>query len=710
MAREPDFPVGYLVPGEYVLEVPLGAGQDGEVWRALKRSLKKTFAIKFLNAVEDKDKIKRFDTEIEILASLHHPNIISISDKNEAFNPKISKIVPFYVMEFLEGLPLNTYLTQCPAKKIFHIFCSLVEQTAMALSEVHSNGLSHGDIKPANLMIVQKTGTAVLTDFGFGLRRGDDNLGRTEYPKSSYRAPKGLTSQQADVYRLGRTFLEALEAISAQLTNPAVSELRQLLMPLTEEPSEAALDRAMSRLDIVRENVSKQNFAQTHFEELTARIPELSTSPKGSIISDPVHGFITLTDRAKAIVDLPQFQRLRRLKDVPECELVFPAMSQSRFECGLGAFAQTVQYIRKLADLPRFRSATDAAEISIALAGCLLAELGQYPFSHVVYQAAEQSRQLAPRVRSAHLVVNEPISEIIETQWGIYPPAVADLLLAGEAKRPEGTLGLISDLLDGPISAAHVDRFLRTASRISMHHPFDAPRFIHSIQISSDYSLALPSRRLDALTDLSTLKYSLAERVYGHKTARSARSMLLHAFSEMRDLEDLLELDDDGFLETCIARASDTGLDRSRNLLSWYRARKLHKRLIALDAETVRLGWRSSWRLASRPRIAVRFSVALEYSLAKLCGIAFAPGSVVFDLGDPVGTNVHVPAVDANGNTVSDLSEFPTILSITRAAERILSVPILFVSADLVTPLQNLGLEKLSDIIYSSIRDFASME
>src|SRR5271157_2014126 len=106
MKKEPDFLSGCLIPGDYVLEVYLGGGQDGEVWRAVRRSLRKPFAVKFLNAIEE-DKTRRFNTEIEILASLNHPNIISISDKGEAFNPKTQKIVPFYVMDYLEAVPLG---------------------------------------------------------------------------------------------------------------------------------------------------------------------------------------------------------------------------------------------------------------------------------------------------------------------------------------------------------------------------------------------------------------------------------------------------------------------------------------------------------------------------------------------------------------------------------------------------------------------------
>jgi HD superfamily phosphohydrolase len=708
MEREPDYPRGLLIPGDYVLERPLGAGQDGEVWCAVRRRLNKTVAVKFLNAVDDEEKIKRFNTEIEILASLHHPNIISISDKNEASNPRTNKIVPFYVMEFLEADPLDKYLAACPREKILKVFCALLEQAAMAIIEVHSKGLSHGDVKSANLMVVKKTGTAILTDFGFGLRLGDDARQRDEYPSSSYKAPKGLTSQQADIYRLGRTFLDALALVQERLVGNTASELAALLTPLTEEASETVLELVMSRLESVKENAAGQRADKaSRFEELTAEIPELSTSPRGSVVSDPVQGYVTLTGRVRAIVDLPEFQRLRHLEALPECALVYPAMTQTRLECALGAFGQMVKYIRALADLPPFRSACDAGDIRIALAGCLLRELGQYPFSDIVSEASSYSESYDPLNRSAQILLSPAFADVARNSWGAEPERIAHLFLSRHPEELSHVQRLVGTLLNGTISAASVDHLLRTSGRAGMLHAFDEPRFTRSIRLAPDtLQIAFPIGRLTVLEDFLTAKYALIERVYRAPTARSARQMLLHAFVEIGDLGDLLQVDDNAFLGACISRAQERGLPRASQLLTAYQKRNILKRFMTWhpDRQIEIFGGRLPEfmsRFDTRAKKTNAFSSALENALSNLCRVPLPPGSIIFDFGQSRFLSEDVPVLDTTGNIHRADEASPTIRSITAVAELNLCSATLFASVGALGHLQRLPRHEIEATVSS---------
>jgi len=706
MKRTPDFYRGFLVPGDYLLEEALGAGQDGEVWRVLKRTLKKTFAVKFLNAVEDKDKRRRFDTEIEILASLHHPNIISISDKNEATNPRTKQIVPFYVMEFLEASPLDEYLDN-HQEKTLRVFCSLLEQTALALLEVHSNGLSHGDIKSANVMVVKKTGTPILTDFGFGLKPGESG-NRTEYPSSSYEAPEGLTPQQADVYRLGRTFLDALARARKRLSRVVDSELTEQLTALTEEPSDAVLERAISRLEAIQEKARISSAAREAYVELASRIPELSTSPRGTIVSDPIQGFITLSSRARAIIDLPEFQRLRHQKHIPECELVYPAMTQTRLECAFGTFGQMVKYTRALADLPLFRSAQDAPEISLALAGCLLVELGRYPFSHIVRQVSPHSTNLQPSVRAASLVVSGRIREILETEWNISAETMADLLTAGDSDRFTKIQKLAAYLLNGTLSAAAVDNLLRTAWRAGLRHSFDEERFTRAIRISpSTFQIAFPIDRLTALGDFLSARHSIIERVYGFHTVRSARKMLLHAFFEVGNFEDIPD-SDDAFFETIVSRSREAGLTRALNLLVWYRKRAIHKQLMAFDSigeneQNLIEAWAHYADAPDSLRLEVAFSKRVEEALSRLCKFPLEPGSVVFDFGERP-PSFDVPLLGPEGQEV-EAKAFSPFRQLREVATRTSFVQRLFLTADASAKLHSNTRSQIMNIVYSVLFD-----
>src|SRR5205807_935851 len=68
--------------GKYELQELLGRGGQGEVWRALDPQLQRSVAIKLLHAdlQTDPDFISRFTREAQIIASLHHPNIVQIYD------------------------------------------------------------------------------------------------------------------------------------------------------------------------------------------------------------------------------------------------------------------------------------------------------------------------------------------------------------------------------------------------------------------------------------------------------------------------------------------------------------------------------------------------------------------------------------------------------------------------------------------------------
>lgn len=238
--RDPDFQRGQKID-DYILEEPLGAGQDGEVWRASKISLGKTFALKFLNSIENEEKRIRFVREINILAGLNHPNIISINDRGEAWNPKTTRVVPYYVMEILEAQSIDRYLRTINPNWALITFCELFQQVAAAVTENHINGVSHGDIKPANIMIIRFADpVAKLTDFGFGLRRGEVTEKREEYPASSYRAPEGISSHEADIYRLGRTFRDCIAETC--LSNADRALVEEPIADLVERTREVALD------------------------------------------------------------------------------------------------------------------------------------------------------------------------------------------------------------------------------------------------------------------------------------------------------------------------------------------------------------------------------------------------------------------------------------------------------------------------------------
>ena len=150
--------------GPYEILATLGSGGMGEVYRARDTRLDRTVAIKVLPAdvADDAELRARFEREARAIAALEHPHICAIYDVGEADQ------VRYLVMQCLEGESLATRLKRgsLPLDQLV----KYAAQIADALDKAHRAGITHRDVKPANIMLT-KAG-AMLVDFGLAKLRG----------------------------------------------------------------------------------------------------------------------------------------------------------------------------------------------------------------------------------------------------------------------------------------------------------------------------------------------------------------------------------------------------------------------------------------------------------------------------------------------------------------------------------------------------------
>jgi serine/threonine-protein kinase len=149
--------------GQYALEEKLGTGGMGEVWRARHRFLVRPAAVKLIrpeflaSTRTDPDvALRRFEREALATAALRSPHTVQLYDFGEADDGTL-----FYVMELLVGIDLETLVSRfgpVPAERAIHI----LRQVCHSLDEAHRNGLTHRDVKPANIFV---TGTGTELDF-----------------------------------------------------------------------------------------------------------------------------------------------------------------------------------------------------------------------------------------------------------------------------------------------------------------------------------------------------------------------------------------------------------------------------------------------------------------------------------------------------------------------------------------------------------------
>jgi serine/threonine-protein kinase len=196
----------------YTIGRILGAGGMGEVYLAQHPRLPRHDALKVLGVEvsHDGEYRQRFNQEAEMVATLRHPNIVTIYDRGD-FDGQL-----WIAMEFVDGTDASRLLTDkfpkgIPPAEVVRIITPIAD----ALDYAHSRGLLHRDIKPANILLgipESADGRIMLVDFGVArwigqssdLTGSDMTVGTVNYA-----APEQLKGEQmdghADQYSLAAT-------------------------------------------------------------------------------------------------------------------------------------------------------------------------------------------------------------------------------------------------------------------------------------------------------------------------------------------------------------------------------------------------------------------------------------------------------------------------------------------------------------------------
>jgi Tol biopolymer transport system component len=203
--------------GPYELLGPLGSGGMGEVYRARDTRLTRTVAIKVLPADLRLDPAarERLEREARAVSVLNHPHICTLYDVGQEGD------VSFLVMEHVDGESLAQRLAAGPMQLAQAL--SIGADLAAALDVAHRHGITHRDVKPANVMLT-RTGPKLL-DFGIAKLRstttGFGDGGDTTQSKTAegtvvgtvgYMAPEQLEGRdvdaRTDIWALGVVLYE----------------------------------------------------------------------------------------------------------------------------------------------------------------------------------------------------------------------------------------------------------------------------------------------------------------------------------------------------------------------------------------------------------------------------------------------------------------------------------------------------------------------
>ncbi|HEX6084536.1 MAG TPA: protein kinase [Thermoanaerobaculia bacterium] len=191
--------------GPYTIVELLAAGGMGEVYRAEDLRLQRQVAIKVLpsHLADDAPSLDRFQREAQAVASLSHPNILSIFDYGEEDG------VRYAVTEMLEGETLRARLGRGALSSAEAL--TLMRAIADGVAAAHARGIVHRDLKPENIFITSEGRVKVL-DFGLARRHAFEQRGPYE--------PTGALLTEPGVV-LGTVGYLAPEQVEARAVSPA---------------------------------------------------------------------------------------------------------------------------------------------------------------------------------------------------------------------------------------------------------------------------------------------------------------------------------------------------------------------------------------------------------------------------------------------------------------------------------------------------------
>ena len=194
--------------GRYEILGEIGRGAMGVVYKARDPHIDRTVAIKTislfdLEPADDQEFRERFQQEARTAGRLSHPGIVAIFDVGA--DPETN--APYIVMEYVAGSSLSRLLLEDHGKMPLDPALQIVQEVAEALDYAHSEGVTHRDVKPANILLTAD-GRAKLADFGIArLDQSHLTLPGRLLGSPAYMAPEQMkgeaTDGRSDLFSLG---------------------------------------------------------------------------------------------------------------------------------------------------------------------------------------------------------------------------------------------------------------------------------------------------------------------------------------------------------------------------------------------------------------------------------------------------------------------------------------------------------------------------
>ena len=296
-------------------------------------------------------------------------------------------------------------------------------------------------------------------------------------------------------------------------------------------------------------------------------------------IRDPIHGYIYANALERKIIDTATLQRLRRIRQLAGCHLVYPGGQHSRFEHVIGCMflAGRVGGILESRNSGFKKEMTEKIRVS-----ALLHDVGHGPFSHMFEEVLAEKTDVTHEDMSQRIIRETEIGDILESH-GFSRLRISELAVGKSSKE----MKFMNEIIGGGLSVDIMDYLLRDSYFTGVEYgKVDVHRIINSFRVVQG-KLAISQAAVFAFEALMISRYEMFRAVYFHRTVRAAELMLIKSMSladKELNLTDLslpnyLSLTDEITLYRIskIEPGSDRELKLARKLAIDYQRRKLLK-------------------------------------------------------------------------------------------------------------------------------------
>lgn len=352
------------VLAHYRVLSPLGSGGMGQVYLAEDLRLGRRLALKVLSprALEDEERLRRFEREARTISNLNHPNILTVYDIGHVGE------MQFLATEYVDGLTLRALLDREPVG--IRRALDIGIQVAQALAAAHDAGFVHRDLKPENVMI-RADGYVKVLDFGLAKLTGQEWFGAgADAPTNlatgagvvmgtfNYMAPEqargGDLDLRADLFAFGVLLYEML-AGRRPFDGPTAADVVGAILFKEPEPFDptAGVPVALEQVIALALRKDREHRYQTTgqvLEDLRGALRALDLHGDASLSFPPASG-----DQSVSGIGARPVRRRRTRRGI-ESLAVLPIVSHSPDEdLDYLSDGLTESLINNLSQLPRLR-------------------------------------------------------------------------------------------------------------------------------------------------------------------------------------------------------------------------------------------------------------------------------------------------------------------------------------------------------------------